>query len=173
MIRKMTQSNKHDYNKPNDGFTVIGRIIPKYEDGIWSYLEEIFDEQYIKQYDMESIDNSYIDDKNKAVYLYYEKGECTGQIRLREHWNGFAFIEEISVTKGRRNKGIGTALLNKAMEWAKQNDLIGLMLETQDVNLFACRFYAKNKFMIGAVDSMLYSKFLTAHEKAIFWYKRL
>lgn len=172
MIRKMSQSNINDYNKPYGGFFVIGRIVPKYEDGIWSYVEEIFEEPYIKQYDMESIDNSYIDEKSKAVYFYYEEDQCTGQIRLRENWNGFAFIEEISVAKGSRNKGIGTALINTAVEWAKQNHLIGLMLETQDVNLLACRFYAKNNFNIGAVDSMLYSKFPTRHEKAVFWYNR-
>lgn len=44
------------------------------------------------------------------------------------------------------------------------------MLETQDVNVSACRFYAKNSFIIGAVDNMLYSNFPTANEKAIFWY---
>jgi hypothetical protein len=58
----------------------------------------------------------------------------------------------------------------KRKSWAKQNKFIGLMLETQDVNVSACRFYAKNSFIIGAVDNMLYSNFPTANEKAIFWY---
>lgn len=172
MIKKMTRFNLHDYNKPYDSFTVIGRIIPKYEDGSWSYAEELFEEHYYKQYELENIDHSYIDEKSKAVYLFYEDNHCVGQIKLRTHWNGFGFVEDISVAKGSRSKGIGTALMDTAIEWAKQNDLIGLMLETQDVNLLACRFYARNNFVIGAVDSMLYSKFPTAHEKAIFWYNR-
>ncbi|MCM3248802.1 hypothetical protein D0A23_10435 [Bacillus amyloliquefaciens] len=34
----------------------------------------------------------------------------------------------------------------------------------------ACHFYAKNNFVIGAVDAMLYSNFSTANEIAVFWY---
>ena len=172
MIVRMTQSNINDYNKANEGFAVYGRIVPKYEDGTWSYTEEIFKEQYNKQYDMENIDKSYIEDKNKVVYFYYDEDNCVGQIRLRTNWNGFGFIDDIAVAKNSREKGIGTVLINKAVDWATQNDLIGLMLETQDVNLSACRFYAKNNFIIGAVDCMLYSKFTTANEKAIYWYNR-
>ncbi|MCY9136790.1 streptothricin N-acetyltransferase SatA, partial [Bacillus atrophaeus] len=66
--------------------------------------------------------------------------------------------------------GVGTALLNKASEWAKENHFSGLMLETQDINVSACHFYAKNNFVIGAVDTMLYSNFSTSNEYAIFWY---
>ncbi|KOP67369.1 hypothetical protein AMS62_20575 [Bacillus sp. FJAT-18019] len=172
MIRKMTQANITDYNKSCDGFTIIGRIVPRYEDGIWSYTEEIFKEHYNKQYELDDIDDSYIEDEDKAVYFYYEEDRCIGQIRLNTNWNGFGLVEEIYVAKGIRNKGIGTALLNQAEEWARQNQLIGLMLETQDVNLLACRFYAKHSFVIGAVDTMLYSKFPSAHEKAVFWYHR-
>ena len=38
------------------------------------------------------------------------------------------------------------------MCWAKQKDLCGLMLETQNNNLLACRFYIKKGFVLGAVD---------------------
>lgn len=44
------------------------------------------------------------------------------------------------------------------------------MLETQDINVSACHFYAKNRFVIGSVDTMLYSNLSTANEMAIFWY---
>ncbi|MGW8956953.1 GNAT family N-acetyltransferase [Paenibacillus sp. NPDC055715] len=170
MIIKMSHTNSKDYNKPNEGLIVYGRIVPKYENDIWTYTEELFSDHYNKQYDNEDIDISYIDDKNKAVYFYYDDVNCIGQIRLRSYWNGYAFIEDIAVAKKWRKKGVGTALLHKAIEWARQHNFIGLMLETQDVNVSACRFYAKNNFVIGAVDNMLYSKFPTANEKAIFWY---
>ncbi len=60
--------------------------------------------------------------------------------------------------------------MGQALEWAKENKYAGLMLETQDVNVQACRFYAKNGFVIGAVDTMLYSNTPAAGEYAIFWY---
>lgn len=172
MIKKMTHSNRCDANKSNEGFVVSGRIIPKYENDNWTYTEEKFSERYVKQYDNEDIDSTYIDDPGKAVFLYYTDHKCIGQIRLCSNWNGYALVEDIGVCSSWRKKGIGTKLLEKAVQWAKQNHHIGLMLETQDVNVSACRFYAKNNFIIGGVDTMLYSKFSTAHEKAIFWYYR-
>lgn len=172
MIIKMTHENIEDFNKSNEDLIVFGRIIPKYEDDIWTYTEELFSEQYTKEYDNEDIDVSYIDNENKAVYFYYVDNNCVGQIRLCTHWNGYALLEDIAVAKNWRSKGIGKILLKKAIDWAKENKLIGLMLETQDVNISACRFYAKNNFVIGAVDNMLYSKFPTANEKAVFWYNK-
>lgn len=172
MIIKMTHENIEDFNKANEELTVFGRIIPKYEDDIWTYTEELFSEQYTKGYDNEDIDVSYIDNDKKAVYFYYVDNNCVGQIQLSTHWNGYALLEDIAVAKNWRNKGIGKILLGKAIEWAKENKLIGLMLETQDVNISACRFYSKNNFIIGGVDNMLYSKFPTANEKAVFWYNK-
>lgn len=68
----MTHSNRDDYNKPNDdGFTVIGRIVPTYKNDTWSYTEERFDEPYFKQYEEEEFDNCYIEDEDKAVFFYY------------------------------------------------------------------------------------------------------
>jgi streptothricin acetyltransferase len=172
VIIRMTHFNMSDFNKSNESFSVMGRIVPTYEDGIWSYTEELFKEQYSKQYENDDIDASYIDDNDKAVYFYYHEGSCIGQIRLHIHWNGYALIEDIAVSKNMRKSGVGTALLNKAAAWARDNNLIGLVLETQDINLVACRFYAKNNYKIGAVDTMLYAKFPTANEKAVYWYNK-
>ncbi|WP_155589955.1 GNAT family N-acetyltransferase [Lysinibacillus cavernae] len=170
MIIKMTQSNMKDFNKSNDGFIVSGRIVPTYENNVWSYAEEIFSEPYFKKYDDDEIDLSYIEEDEKAVFFYYVENNCVGHIKMCTNWNGYALIENIAVAKDYRKNGVGTALLNKAMEWARERDCCGLMLETQDINVSACYFYAKNHFVIGAVDTMLYSNFQTANEKAIFWY---
>lgn len=99
MIIKMTHENIEDFNKANEELTVFGRIIPKYEDDIWTYTEELFSEQYTKGYDNEDIDVSYIDNENKAVYFYYVDNNCVGQIQLSAHWNGYALLEDIAVAK--------------------------------------------------------------------------
>ena len=71
-----------------------------------------------------------------------------------------------------RGQGIGTALINQAMAWAKEKGLKGLALETQDNNLLACRFYQKCGMKIGAVNTMLYRNFSKpwCDEIAVFWY---
>ena len=44
------------------------------------------------------------------------------------------------------------------------------MLETQDNNLIACKFYHNCGFKIGSVDTMLYANFENNFEKAVFWF---
>ncbi|EAZ85239.1 GNAT family N-acetyltransferase [Lysinibacillus sp. FSL M8-0216] len=170
MIIKMTPSTMKDFNKSNDGFIVSGKIIPTYKDKVWTFTEEICSVPYFKKYEEDEIDLSYIEDIEKAVFFYYIDNSCVGQIKMCSNWNGYALIEDIAVAKDYRKNGVGTALLNKAIEWAKERNCCGLMLETQDINVSACHFYAKNQFVIGAVDTMLYSNFPTANELAIFWY---
>ncbi|KAF2428551.1 streptothricin N-acetyltransferase SatA [Bacillus subtilis] len=170
MIIKMTKLNMKDFNKPNEPLVVFGRMIPAFENGVWTYTEERFSEPYFKQYEDDEMDVSYIEDEGKVVFLYYVENNCIGRIKIRSNWNGYALIEDIAVAKDYRQKGVGTALLHKAIEWAKENRFCGLMLETQDINVSACRFYAKHHFIIGAVDTMLYSNLPTANEIAIFWY---
>jgi GNAT superfamily N-acetyltransferase len=171
MIVKMNQLNMQDFSLPNERFVVSGRIKPTFTNSVWDYTVEKFSEPYFKKYEDDEFDISYINQVGKAVFFYYVNNNCIGRIKMRSNWNGFAVIEDIAVAKEYRKNGIGTELLNKAIEWAKENNLCGLMLETQDINVSACQFYAKNQFVIGAVDTMLYSNFPTSsNEMAIFWY---
>ena len=70
-----------------------------------------------------------------------------------------------------RGQGVGTGLIQKAVQWAEDSGLQGLALETQDNNLLACRFYAECSFVIGAVNTMFYRNF-DNEEFAVFWYLR-
>lgn len=90
--------------------------------------------------------------------------------KRKYHW--YAYIEDIAVCKDFRGQGIGSALINISIEWAKHKNLHGLMLETQDNNLIACKFYHNCGFKIGSVDTMLYANFENNFEKAVFWYLR-
>ena len=173
MIKEITQQNLKDVNKSNQSFTVIGKIVPVFSDGVWSFSELLFETEYEKEYgDDEEQWEDYIGNPDKTIFLYYDNDDGVGQIILRKNWNKYAFIEDIAVAKSHRKAGIGSKLISKADEWAKLNDLSGLMLETQDNNLLACRFYSKHGFQIGSVDTMLYANFDNAHEKAVFWYKK-
>jgi len=173
MIIEMTHNNLQDINKANQPFDVIGKIVPKFVDGVWSFSECVYDESYEKSYPNDDEDwGDYIDNPNKIVFFCYDDDDCVGQVRIRKNWNGYAYIEDIAVSKSHRKKGVGRMLIQKTVEWAKTKKLYGIMLETQDVNLLACRFYDKLGFKIGAVDTMLYSNFDNAHEKAVFWYMK-
>lgn len=169
-IVKINQQNLTDINKANQPFEVIGKIKPILAGRNWTYTEEIYEHPYIKGYSSDSGDYAdYIDNPDKTVFFAYSGAECVGQIILKKDWNRYAFIEDICVVKSARRQGIGTALIQKAVEWAKNSGLKGLALETQDNNLLACRFYVKCGFVIGGVDTMLYRNFGN-EESAVFWY---
>ena len=170
-IVKINHQNLADINRANQPFEVIGRMKPTFSDGIWAYTEEIYERSYMKVYPNDSCDYAaYIDNSDKTVFFAYSGKECIGQIILKRDWNRYAFIEDIWVAKSARGQGVGTSLIQKAIEWAKNSDLNGLALETQDNNLLACRFYAKCGFVIGAVNTMIYRNFSDDEEFAVFWY---
>ena len=171
MIKEISARNIQDINKPNQPFPVIGRLCPVFADGEWTFTEILYDTPYEKRYPNDDEDyDAYIDNPMKTVFFYYADDACVGQVRIRKNWNRYAFVEDIAVAQGYRGKGFGAMLIEKAILWAKEKELCGLMLETQDVNLAACRFYHKLGFRIGAVDTMLYANFDSGDEKAIFWY---
>jgi len=173
MIVEMTSKNLQDVNKSNQTFDVIGRIIPMLIGGIWSFSECLYASSYEKSYpNDERQREDYIDSPDKIVFLYYVDDECVGQVVLRKNWNGYVLIEDIAISKSHRGKGIGKQLIQKSVEWAKLNNCAGLVAETQDTNLLACRFYSKMGFKIGGVDTMLYANFDNPDEKAVFWYMK-
>lgn len=91
---------------------------------------------------------------DRIVYVAMDADECVGQIRIVKDWNRFAYIENIAVRMTYRKQGIGRMLLETAERWAKEKELIGLSLEAQNDNLIACRFYEKEGFQLGGVDTI-------------------
>lgn len=53
-----------------------------------------------------------------------------------------AFLFDIRVAADRRRQGVGRALMTRAVQWAREHGFRYLVIETQNVNLPACRFYA-------------------------------
>lgn len=170
-IVPLSRETLKDLNRANQPLKVTGRLKPSLRDGKWTWEEELFPHPYLKKYENDSEDffAGHLDRPDKAVYLAYAGEECAGQLVLREDWNGYAFIEDICVAQSRRGQGIGTALIRKAREWAQSRKLSGLALETQDTNLLACRFYQRQGFQIGGVNTLFYRNFHNP-ETAIFWY---
>ncbi len=160
-----------DLNKPNQPFPVFGRLVPTFAKGEWTWTEELVETPYEKQYPDDELDYSeYIGNPDKIIFMAYVDNQCLGQIRLRRNWNKYCYIEDIAVGRVYRGMGLGRKLINIAIQWAKDSRMPGLMLETQDINLAACRFYYRCGFVLGAVDTMLYRNCINCDEKALFWY---
>ncbi|WGG44710.1 GNAT family N-acetyltransferase [Rossellomorea sp. DA94] len=160
-----------DINQTNDSFKVFGRLVPSFQSGKWSFEEKLFDETKDIRFPDDNLDwSQYINQEDKALFLAYMNNTCIGQIRVMKDWNRFCYIENIATKKEYRGSGVGKLLLNKAEDWAKQRGLIGMSLEAQDDNLGACRFYLKQGFILGGVDTLKQS-YNPNIETTLYWYK--
>lgn len=160
-----------DINTTNDNFSLYGKVLPSFHKGEWSYEEILYSETREIRFPDDNLDwNQYIDRDDKALFLAYFDNTCIGQIRIVKDLNHFCYIENIAVKKEYRRDGIGKLLLSIAEEWAKQRKLIGVSLEAQDDNLGACRFYARQGFELGGIDTLKQS-FNPNIDITLYWYK--
>lgn len=129
-------------------------------------------EPYVKPYIPDHDDyTKYIGAEDKVIYFARVDGCLAGQIILSTWWNGFASVDDIAVDLAYRRFGVGRALMQQAVGWAKQAHLPGIRLEAQDVNLAACCFYNKFGFQLAGFDRRLYAANPgVSKEIALYWY---
>ena len=80
-----------------------------------------------------------------------------------------AALWDIRVASDARGGGIGKALFTAAAGWAKERDCRLLKIETQDINVPACWFYAAMGCELGAVNCFAYQA-PYADEVQFVWY---
>ncbi|HLO27707.1 MAG TPA: GNAT family N-acetyltransferase [Anaerolineales bacterium] len=170
-IAQMDKSTVQDINRIDTSFEVNSKFILFAENGKISYsLIEV--PPYTKQYASDEIDfGDYISDPQNAIFLAYVDNELAGQIRIRKYWNGYAYIDDFGVDTRHRRQGVGGALMGRAIEWAKSQGFPGIMLETQNNNVAACRLYASCGFELRGFDTHLYKGLNPATDEiALYWY---
>jgi GNAT superfamily N-acetyltransferase len=69
---------------------------------------------------------------------------------------GTAVLWDLRVAPERRGRGIGSALVRAAERWTSAQGYRVLLVETQDVNVAACRFYARMGFRLVSCDEQGY-----------------
>jgi GNAT superfamily N-acetyltransferase len=80
----------------------------------------------------------------------------TSAINLLEGRRDLAVLWDIRVRESNQREGIGADLFREAAQWAKSMGCRALKIETQNVNVGACRFYAKMGCRLTHVDSEAY-----------------
>ena len=95
----------------------------------------------------------------------------TPGVDMLEGRRDLAVLWDIRVAPEARGLRVGTALFRAAEEWARARGCRQLKVETQNVNVPACRFYARQGCVLTAVDPSAYSRLLS--EVQLLWYKDL
>ncbi len=171
ILQEISAATITDVNQCDGVFTIEAKLVLHVEnDEIRTTIVAVPPTQ--KRYNTIEMDYlAYVDNPTKVIFLAYVAGAIAGQIILRKNWNRYVYVEDISVDVAFRQRGIGQALMAKAEQWAKQRHLVGLMLETQNNNVRACRFYEKYGFQLRGFDSFLYKGFnRETDEIALYWY---
>lgn len=70
-----------------------------------------------------------------------------------------------------RGKGVGTLLFTHALAWARERQCRELVVETQNINVPACRFYARQGCRLGAINQYAYGDM--SDETQLLWYKNV
>ena len=107
-IVEISKDKINDIKGLNEPFEIIGKIKPLFVNDEWSYTEELFDDSRCQSYPDEDNDYSeYVDSPYKTAFLAYVDDVFAGIIIVRKDWNKYAFVEDISVVKKYRGKGVG------------------------------------------------------------------
>ncbi len=173
-IQPLTAANQADLNRCDNSFTVDAELCLHAADGRISYTVRPVT-PYVKRYGPEVYDaQAYISQSDHAAWLAYADGQLAGQILVHENWNRFAIIWDIAVDPPFRRRGVGQKLIERAIQWARERGLPGVMLETQSINAGACRLYKRCGFVLAGFDGYLYRGITPdTREIALFWYRLL
>lgn len=95
----------------------------------------------------------------------------TPGLDLLEGRDDLAALWDVRVAPEARGQGVGAALFHAAEAWARSRGCRRLVVETQNVNVPACRFYARMGCALARVDRDAYPGH--PDEIQLLWYKDL
>ncbi|HEX8558149.1 MAG TPA: GNAT family N-acetyltransferase [Pyrinomonadaceae bacterium] len=95
----------------------------------------------------------------------------TEGVHMLEGRTDLAVLWDIRVSPGARGRGVGFALFRAAEAWAAARGCRSLKIETQNINVAACRFYARQGCVLGAINRFAYPEL--PEEAQLLWYKTL
>lgn len=148
-------------------------------------FEEKFEKPFIKNYDDFEEDKpsnwaKRFDLSNWGILSAFDDEKRIGGAAVAWKTPGVFMLEErddlaclwdLRVAPEYRGRGIGNQLFTNAVEWAKKRNCRLFKVETQNVNVPACRFYVRQGCHLGAVNLHAYPESL--NEVQLIWYQNL
>ena len=92
-------------------------------------------------------------------------------LHMLEARTDLAVLWDIRVRREYRRSGIGTQLFDQCAEWARAKGCSRLKVETQDINVPACRFYAAKGCELRSLHHGMYAEY--PDEVQFLWYFNL
>jgi len=95
----------------------------------------------------------------------------TGSAAMSEGRSDLAVLWDIRVSPEVRHQGIGSVLFRAVERWAAERRYREIKVETQNINVAACMFYARHGFVLRTIRPFAYSQF--PNEIQLLWYKHV
>jgi ribosomal protein S18 acetylase RimI-like enzyme len=170
-IRELDSDSLTQVDRFERNSIVTAKLVLHVEDSKISYAI-LTVEPYEKILTIDAEDyTTFLQNPKKVIFFADVDGKPAGQIKMVPRWNKFAYVEELAVDTEFRGKGVGYALMTRAIAWAKAQGFPGIMLETQDNNVPACKLYERCGFVLGGFDLYVYKNFPENFgEIALYWY---
>jgi len=134
-------------------------------------------EPYVKHFDPSEED---IQHCQEALRAGWSIGAFDGEepvaiaIASPEGWNDTLRVWEFHVVESYRGRGIGRQLMERLAERCRPAGLRAMVVETQNTNVPAIRFYCKAGFVIEGIDISYYTnQDYPDREMAVFMKRRL
>jgi GNAT superfamily N-acetyltransferase len=185
-VSEERSSNLEDYARIRMSFDVQDVLdVTPVDDGFGGFRlsERKLETPYLKDYD--AIENPLqwprsFDISNWGFFAARSGGWRVGGAAVAFNTSGLTMLEDrrdiailwdIRVAAETRGQGVGAALFRAVEEWAVARGCRWLKVETQNINVPGCRFYAKQGCALGAIDRFAYPEF--PNEVQLLWYKDL
>jgi ribosomal protein S18 acetylase RimI-like enzyme len=134
-------------------------------------------EPYVKHFDPSEEDIHHCQEALQAGWsIGAFDGEELAAIAIAgpERWNDTLRVWEFHVAESCRGRGIGRQLMDRLAERARPAGLRAMVVETQNTNVPAIRFYWKTGFVIEGIDISYYTnQDYPDGEMAVFMKRRL
>ena len=177
-----------EYGKIPIAFTVDSRYRVEPVDrglGGWRLTEERVVPPYVKDYDDVGDErpvrwSKRWDLSNWVFFAAVDRGARIGGAVVARNTPGAHMLEgrtdlavlwDIRVHPDRRREGVGSDLFRRAVEWARASGCRYLKIEAQNINVRACKFYARQGCCLRGIHHGVYEEH--PDEVQMLWFLRL
>ncbi|MSQ14815.1 MAG: GNAT family N-acetyltransferase [Dehalococcoidia bacterium] len=153
--------------------------------GGWTLTEEPVENPYIKDYDEEHWERPgdwarRFNVSSWGILSAFEGRTRVGgaviafdtpEVNMLEGRADLALLWDLRIHPDHRRKGIGSLLFPRIVSWAASRQCTTLKIETQNINVPACKYYARMGCELRAIHPEAYPSL--PEEVQLLWYKRI